>query len=115
MPTLIEPVEIYAGDTAQWPTFTMKNSDLQPINLVAEGWTDWEAQWRPTIDSDSEMTLQVDTSRAQFGEIAITASATQTRTMGASGVWDLQAKRGAEVKTWVRGKTKYTKDVTRND
>jgi hypothetical protein len=113
MATEVPVVAIYSGDTAIWPTYTFTDDSQQPRNLVAEGWGSWEAQWRPKADADTEITLVVDDSNAASGVIKISSGPVNTALMGGNGVWDLQAVNGGTVKTWVRGKTKWTEDVTR--
>jgi hypothetical protein len=112
MPVTVPAVAVYAGDTVDWPTLTFLDGNGNPRDLVAEGWTNWEAQWRTTVTSGSSIELIVDVSEANAGIINIQASATQTRSMGNAGVWDLQAINGAVVRTWAVGKTTYTQDVT---
>jgi hypothetical protein len=36
-----------------------------------------------------------------------------SRAMGSNGIWDIQAVNDEQVKTWLRGKTKWVEDVTR--
>lgn len=116
MPVTVDPVEVYAGDTVTWPTYTFKMSDkVTPRNLAAEGWTNWTVQWRPTPDSPSEVTLNFDGSRLSEGIILISASPLNTRLMKSNGVWDIQAERNGQVKTFLRGKTKWVQDVTRSE
>jgi hypothetical protein len=116
MPATVGTVAVYAGDTVQWPVYTIKTSDNQVRDLNAEGWTQWQAQWRPTDDSENEISLQFDGSRLTEGMLLISASPVATRAMGGSGVWDIQSVgTDGQVKTWLRGKTKWTEDVTRND
>jgi hypothetical protein len=116
MPAQVATVAVYAGDTVRWPVYTIKTSDNQPRNLVAEGWTDWEVQWRPTDDAASEITLDFDGSRLTEGMLLISANPDASRAMGSSGVWDIQSVNAdGQVKTWLRGKTKWTEDVTRDE
>lgn len=109
----VPTVEIYSGDTVTWPTYTFKTDAGVVRDLVAEGWDDWHAQWRTTVDSGTAIELTLDVSDAANGIIGISATATESAAMGGNGVWDLQATQGDVVKTWVRGKTKWIKDVTR--
>jgi hypothetical protein len=109
----VPTVAIYAGDSALWPVYTLKTPDNAPRDLAAEGWTGWSAQWRATEDAANAVQLTVDASRANEGIILLAASPAQTATMGGPGVFDVQSERNGEVKTWLRGKTKYTKDITR--
>lgn len=113
MPVQVPTVSVYAGDTVDWPTYTFRNASNQPRDLNAEGWTNWAAQWRTRPESVTALTLDVDDSKADEGIITIKASAAVTAAMEAAGVWDLQATKGGVVHTFLAGKTKYTKDVTR--
>lgn len=117
-PASVPDVEIYAGDTAEWPPFTF-TTDGTPIDLT--DWDDWTATWRPTPGSADSVDLDVDTTAGATGTVKITASATATRAMqnlapkvfDGFGYWDLQAVNGAVVRTWLRGKTINREDVTR--
>jgi hypothetical protein len=109
----VPTVAIYAGDSALWPVYTIKTPENTARDLAAEGWNNWKAQWRAAEGSDIAIELTVDASRANEGMIILSATAEQTAAMGGAGVFDIQSARGSEVKTWVRGKTKYTKDITR--
>lgn len=119
MPASIPSEEIYAGDT--WSrSFEILRPDpgdpavTVPVDFVAEGWGSWAAQWRLRASApDPAMALAVDVSQAAAGVLTLSATATQTRAMGQSGVWDLQASRGAEVRTWLVGRFDWRLDVTR--
>jgi hypothetical protein len=114
MVTEVPTVNIYAGDTTVWPTYTFTDEAQQPRDLVNEGWSFWTAQWRPKADAATFIDLVVDASQASTGVVKISASSIDTALMGGNGVWDLQAISNGAVKTWVRGKTKWTEDVTRD-
>jgi hypothetical protein len=73
----------------------------------------WAAQWRTAANADEAITLTVDATDAATGVLLISATSAQTRAMGANGVFDIQAST-PEVRTFVRGKTKWTLDVTRD-
>jgi hypothetical protein len=112
-PFIVDAVPIYAGDTAQFPSYTF-SADGVATDFVAEGWSGWEATWRPFAGSEQTIEMTVDTLEANVGVIIVTASAAQTREMGRSGVFDLQAIRNVtEVKTFIAGTTSYSPDVTR--
>lgn len=114
IPAEVPPVPVYAGDTCVFPTYTFKTDGGEPLDLVAEGWTDWTSMWRhKTTATDEPITLSIDISQASSGVLSITASAAQTRLMDGAGVWDLQAERPNEVRTFLRGSTTYLLDVTR--
>lgn len=108
-------VPIYAGDTEHFPAYAILTGAGAPRDLNAEGWINWACQWRPTDSATEAIELSVDTTNTDSGIIQISASAEQTRQMGGDGVWDVQAQDSTgRVKTWFRGKTKWTRDVTRN-
>ena len=119
MPASIPAEEIYAGDT--WSrSFEIRRRDATdpavsaPVDLVADGWGGWIAQWRSRADSSEEpIELGVDASQAADGVMTLSATAAQTRAMRQSGVWDLQASRGSEVRTWLAGSFTWGWDVTR--
>jgi hypothetical protein len=112
-PVQVPVVPIYAGDSVAFPVYTVKTAEGAAIDLVADGWSDWRAQWRPQADAQDSIELTVDASRANEGMILIRVAAEDTANMGGAGVWDLQATRAGLVRTWLRGKTKWTRDVTR--
>jgi len=103
------PVPVYAGDTTPFFSYTFANGGV-PDDMSA--WT-WQAQWRLKPAAENFLTLDVDASLAATGVISISASAATTAQMTGSGVWDLQGTRGDEVRTWLRGTTVFTRDVTR--
>lgn len=113
MATEVPAVAIYAGDTAIWPTYTFTDESQAARNLVLEGWGAWTAQWRAKATDATAIQLDVDDSEASTGIIKISSDSADTARMGGNGVWDLQAINGGTVKTWIRGKTKWTEDVTR--
>lgn len=115
MPVTVDTVEVYAGDDVSWPTYTFKTGDGTRRDLVAEGWGNWHAQWRPTPESPSEVTLSVNEAVLSNGIIAISVSSIGSRAMKTNGVWDVQAERNGEVHTFLRGKTKWIQDVTRDE
>ena len=112
IPPEVPAVPVYAGDTCVFPSYTFQEGTA-PIDLTAAGWTDWAASWRWKATEQESIILTVDASRASSGIIDISASADVTRAMGAAGVWDLQATRPGEVRTFLRGSTTYLQDVTR--
>jgi hypothetical protein len=110
-PVDIPALPIYRGDTFS-QTFVIKVAG-EIRDLVADGWTDWVSSWRPYPDADEVIVLSVDDSLANVSSLIISASSADTRLMGRAGVWDLQASRGAEIRTWLRGEfSPYEKDVT---
>lgn len=102
------PLRVYRGDTLVSPVFTVKHPDGSPMDLSS--WTNWKAAIRTSC---RVVPLVVDTSGIAQGRIFFTISPSETRTIDADGVWDIQASNGGTVRTWLRGKTKVENDVTR--
>jgi hypothetical protein len=111
VPIYSTALEVYAGDT--WSqAFVFKTGD-DPEDLT--GWSDWEAEWRETPDATDSITLSASVSGDPAdGTIVVSATPEQTRAMGASGVFDVQALDGVTVRTFIRCKTKWRQDVTRD-
>lgn len=102
-------LEVYEGDTLV-AGFVFSDRDGVPLNLST--WSQWAAQWRPTEDSDESVAFTVDTSQLATGRVGISLSGSQTDGLR-NGVWDVQATRSGEIRTWVRGRVTVKKDVTR--
>jgi len=112
-PVTVPDITMYAGDTFTSPSYTMQTGTPPvAINLVADGWTNWTAQWRALPTDTRYVAFTVDTTNAATGVIVMTATATQTRSMW-NGYWDLQATKNGAVRTWIKGKLVYVEDVTR--
>lgn len=109
-PAIIPVLKVYKGDTFS-ASFTIK-SDSSALNFVSLGWGSWIAQWRETPGSKTAVSFTVDSTLASTGTIKITMSAANTATLK-NGYWDLQAVKGNEVKTWLRGEVLVQQDVTR--
>jgi hypothetical protein len=108
-----EVIELYAGDTVPFPVIIIDDDEL-------EEWGSWEATWRPSATSSQSVPIDVDTSRLAEGLVLLTASAEATRRMWElrlgrtdTGIWDLQSKKDAEVRTWIWGETSHRGDATR--
>jgi hypothetical protein len=108
-PVTVPDLAIYSGDTFS-QTYRIV-TDGVPVNLVTAGWASWSAKWRP-YQGATVITLMVDSSQAAAGYITIGASPAQTALMNGPGLWDIQALQGATVRTWLRGKTQFTGDIT---
>lgn len=111
LPPEVPPVAVYAGDTCIFPVYTFKESNIA-TNLVLAGWTSWVCSWRRKISAVEFIPVTVDAGQADLGIIQLLLSPEQTRAMGGAGVWDLQATRRLEIRTFLRGSTTYLKDVT---
>jgi hypothetical protein len=108
-----ELIGIYAGDTRHFPPIILDDDELSE-------WDSWEATWRPSATSAQSVPIDVDTSRLAEGIVLLTASAEATRRMWElrlgqtdTGIWDLQSKKGTEVRTWIWGETSHRGDATR--
>ena len=109
----INPIAVYAGDTVVFPQIHFLQADHAGYDFDDQGWSNWRAYWEgPVSGTKSKIPLEVDDSGSAEGRFIVTADAATTRAMRGNGTWDLQAERGDEVRTWLRGKTIYTKDVT---
>lgn len=110
VPVYATKIEVYAGDS--WSqSFVFKVGDT-PEDLT--GWGSWECQWRPSEASSTAVDLTVDTSSADEGVITISATPEQTRAMGRDGLADVQAVDGADVRTFIRFRTVWRRDLTRD-
>ena len=111
-PVTVPNIKVYQGDTFT-ASYVFKNKTTGvSLDLVDEGWSNWVAQWRPSGPSSEVVSFVVDDTYASDGRIIVTAPPTSTRLVK-DGVWDLQATRDSEVKTWVRGRVEGIGDVTR--
>jgi hypothetical protein len=111
-PIVVPTATPYRGDTFVM-SYVFKSGDpLTPIDFVDEGWDDWKAQFRTSEDATDFIEFTIDDAEADQGRINLSMTATQTVDL-TNGVWDLQATRGAELRTWIRGNLKVIEDVTR--
>lgn len=110
------PYNVYAGDAwSQSFEFGEYTDPADEDTWVAEdlsSFGSWSAQWRVTADAETSISLTVDATDAANGVVVVAASSAQTREMGASGVFDIQAGTPS-VRTFIRAKTKWRLDVTR--
>ena len=111
------PVSVYAGDPMAFSFRVNIQPDPEVDAYEAEdlsAYTDWAAEWRPIVSSDTEIELEVDTDDAETGLIVVRATGLQVREMGANGVFDVQAiGTDGEPRTFIRAKTSWKLDVTR--
>ena len=106
-PILIDrPLELYAGDHA---VFAWRLADPAG-SLRLDDWDNWRCEWR---DGNLLEELDLDMSQAAAGIITLSIPAEQTRRMRGRGAWDIQSDLGGIVRTWVRGTTTWTEDITR--
>jgi hypothetical protein len=109
-PPIVPILKIYAGDT-----FTQSfvfETDGVPRNLVAEGWGSWLAQIRVMPESTTSVPFVIDTTQASVGRITLSLTAATTATL-VGDVFDLQATRTGEVRTFLQGSLTVSKDVSR--
>jgi len=110
MVRIVPSVAIYQGDRKVFPTYTFK-VDTVPYDFVDAGYTDWACTWESR--SGARIDLDVSTSEPELGLIRIIADTDVTTAMTESGSWDVQAIIDGEPRTWLRGSTSFTPDVTR--
>lgn len=108
-PVEIGDLPLYAGDTFT-QSFVIKEDDV-PVNLTS--WTNWLCQYRVTPDAESAIDLPLDVTNLATGRVAINIPATTVAEISANGVFDIQAKQGDVIRTWIRGYFIWTEDVTR--
>lgn len=115
---LTEPLGLYAGDTwtpQPWRRGYRETEDGPLIPYDYSEWTTWRAQWRPDADSSTVIELTVHHDDAADGRFGVSATPAQTRLMGENGVFDVEVSNGPDdVRTLLRGRTKYQGDVTRD-
>lgn len=109
---LDEPWQLYAGDDAiMGITLTSGGAPLDVSGF------DLRAAWRKNKDSAEQVPLDLQVLDAENGKLQIFIHHEQTSVEGGtirSGVFDVQTVSSAGfVRTLVRGKVKWTKDVTR--
>lgn len=118
VPVVAEKLQVYAGDSWSQP-FAFKvpvDPDADPIVLGPEdlsAFTDWQCQWRTSDAATEPITLTVDSTDKATGDIIVSATPEQTRSMGRDGVADVQAVNGSETRTFIRFRTDWQRDVTR--
>lgn len=112
VPVSVPDWRVYAGDTTA-RTITLTDTDGAPVDLT--GWEEWRASWRPYPSSSTMVDLPVDASRVSEGVVVVSVPTEASAVGGGlrSGVWDMQARRGEVVRTWVRGRIVWEEDVTR--
>lgn len=111
-PIIVPDVQVYSGDSFSMKYILKTGTPPEPINLVAEGWESWNCQFRQAPSDTEFISLIIDLTDADEGVIIIRATPEQTAQI-TSGVWDLQASREGEVRTWLRGTFNHVLDVTR--
>jgi hypothetical protein len=110
MVTVAAPVSIYQGDRKVFPPHAFKVG-VTPYDFVAAGYTDWACTWESR--SGVRIDLDVSTSQPEIGVIRVIADTEATSVMTESGAWDVQAIIDGQPRTWFRGTTLFTADVTR--
>lgn len=86
-----------------------------PIDLVAAGWSNWRAQWRPSAGSGFAIDLQIDDSQAASGILTRQpVSKADTMSMGGPGGYDVLADDAdGQTFAWLTGSTTWVQDYTR--
>lgn len=109
MPTQAADLEVYAGDRYTW-RFRLSDAD-GPLDL--SDWS-WRAMWRVRDTDRTVVELVVDDSQSNTGWVSIIVSPAASAKMSVNGVWDLEGTLiDGDVRTWLRGRTIGTQDVTR--
>jgi hypothetical protein len=111
-PSTVPVVNVYGGDTFDQTYLFKAGTPPVAINFVTEGWSNWLCECKPHDDTDAVFPITVDVSQASTGRITLTGTAAQTADFR-SGTFDLQASKGATVKTWIRGTIEWTEDISR--
>jgi len=112
-PTTVPIIQVYAGDTYE-QEYVFKNATTgDPIDLDAEGWDNWAAQYRHERYDVSSYSFDVDATQADEGVIIVSMDKETTKKLETNGVWDLQATNGATLRTFIMSKVQVLKDVTR--
>lgn len=112
-PATVPALQIYAGDTYTQEYVFKDATTNDPIDLDAEGWTDWAAQYRHIRDDVQAYSFTVDASQADIGVIVVNMDKDTTKKLETAGVWDLQAVNGATLRTFITSQVQVVKDVTR--
>ena len=119
---LDEPWELYAGDENTL-RIVLAGKGFYQQGFASRG-TIWKATWRPSLDSDEAVELEVEESYSDGGLIVTVPAeltATGTGAINRDGVFDVQGidsdawigGTGKIVFTVVAGRTAYIPDVTR--
>lgn len=118
VPVLTSKIEVYAGDS--WSQSFVAKVPVVPITdpIVYEpedltGWADWKCQWRAAETSTDSVELVVNVDATE-GTITVSATPAQTRAMGKDGVADVQAVKDSDVRTFIRFRTDWKRDITRD-
>lgn len=104
-PTVSSFWQVYAGDDST-------------VRIVFHGrdiseYTDWRAAWRPTWDSSTVYEIDTTVSNDTVALHLPGSASAYPDGVVRSGVWDVQAKRGSETITLIRGGLNWIGDVTR--
>ena len=110
-PIAIPDIQIYSGDTFE-QSYTFKDTAGEVIDLVAAGYTEWKAQYRPSRDAIEYVDFAVVHTDADEGVVVIKLTHEQTSTISKPGVWDLKAKNGTKWRTFVASNVDVEKSVT---
>lgn len=104
-PVKVPDWKLYRGDYSEL-RFEFEGEDSVPIPL--DDWNNWSAAWLP---SRGELRQLEVTAEGNAVTVAFPSEVTQgVETI--NGSWDVQAENNGRVRTWLRGQTKLTKDVT---
>lgn len=110
-PTILkDPLEVYQGDYFLTRLVLVPQPGIQLI--------DW-AQWRAWLVSEGNKKAEftVDVSLLEENRVTLSLEASVTQSLGAENGdildWDLEAVRDDKPKTWLRGRVRWSTDVTK--
>lgn len=109
-PLRVPDVQLYAGDT--WEQIYRFETAGEPADLSS--WTGWACQARKSTGSGVE-DVALDLSGLAEGVIVLALTAEQTRRMRDTWVFDVQAERDGRVRTFLRGRSSWLLDITREE
>lgn len=109
-PALIDELDLYAGDDeAFMVSFVDESSAAIDVSHLT-----WTSQIRSSRNSETAFDVDINTDDAVNGNIVIEISATITRTLPRSGVWDLQyVSEDEKSVTILQADVTCSQDVTR--
>ena len=104
--------QLYAGD----PSVLSMHLKIDGVPANLSEYSDWKCQWRTSSSSEKAVDIFVDDSEKASGKIRLYITPEQTSVDNGpvrTGVWDVQAMLDNEPRTFLRGTTQWTRDVTR--
>ena len=103
------PIEVYGDEPLSFDVQAFSEGTT-PLNLT--GWT-VTAKWRRSRDSESFESFTVTPTNLALGQVTLSLPSSVTGAMTGSGVWELRAQNGSDIKFLAQGTTAYQRAVTR--